>query len=59
MLPRRIDIMAMCPPIKRLNTVTEKTTLALPQMVPNNDDAYRTAFEDPGCLKMVLDWRAC
>lgn len=22
-------------------------------------DAYRTAFEDPGCLKMVLDWRTC
>jgi 3-hydroxyethyl bacteriochlorophyllide a dehydrogenase len=22
-------------------------------------DAYRTAFEDPECLKMVLDWRAC
>ena len=23
------------------------------------DDAYRTAFADPGCLKMVLDWRGC
>lgn len=22
-------------------------------------DAYRTAFNDAGCLKMVLDWRAC
>jgi 3-hydroxyethyl bacteriochlorophyllide a dehydrogenase len=22
-------------------------------------DAYRTAFGDPACLKMVLDWRAC
>lgn len=21
-------------------------------------DAYRTAFADPGCLKMILDWRA-
>jgi len=21
--------------------------------------AYRTAFDDPSCLKMVLDWRAC
>jgi 3-hydroxyethyl bacteriochlorophyllide a dehydrogenase len=21
------------------------------------DDAYRTAFGDPDCLKMVLDWR--
>ena len=23
------------------------------------DAAYRTAFGDPGCLKMVLDWRTC
>jgi 3-hydroxyethyl bacteriochlorophyllide a dehydrogenase len=22
------------------------------------DAAYRTAFSDPGCLKMILDWRA-
>lgn len=22
-------------------------------------DAYRTAFGDPGCLKMILDWRGC
>lgn len=22
-------------------------------------DAYRTAFNDPSCLKMILDWRAC
>jgi 3-hydroxyethyl bacteriochlorophyllide a dehydrogenase len=22
-------------------------------------DAYRTAFDDPACLKMVLDWRDC
>jgi 3-hydroxyethyl bacteriochlorophyllide a dehydrogenase len=22
-------------------------------------DAYRTAFEDAGCLKMILDWSAC
>jgi 3-hydroxyethyl bacteriochlorophyllide a dehydrogenase len=22
-------------------------------------DAYRTAFDDPECLKMVLDWREC
>ena len=21
--------------------------------------AYRTAFDDPSCLKMVLDWRDC
>ena len=23
------------------------------------DAAYRTAFSDPGCLKMTLDWRDC
>jgi len=23
------------------------------------DAAYRTAFEDPACLKMILDWRQC
>jgi 3-hydroxyethyl bacteriochlorophyllide a dehydrogenase len=22
-------------------------------------DAYRVAFDDPACLKMILDWRAC
>ncbi|MEZ5788345.1 MAG: chlorophyll synthesis pathway protein BchC [Xanthobacteraceae bacterium] len=22
-------------------------------------DAYRTAFDDPSCLKMILDWRGC
>lgn len=22
-------------------------------------DAYRTAFEDPACLKMILDWKGC
>jgi 3-hydroxyethyl bacteriochlorophyllide a dehydrogenase len=28
---------------------------------PANDatNAYRTAFGDPLCLKMILDWRAC
>jgi len=25
----------------------------------NAPEAYRTAFEDPACLKMVLDWRTC
>jgi 3-hydroxyethyl bacteriochlorophyllide a dehydrogenase len=23
------------------------------------DQAYRTAFGDPACLKMILDWRSC
>jgi bacteriochlorophyllide a dehydrogenase len=25
----------------------------------NADAAYRTAFNDPACLKMILDWRGC
>ena len=28
------------------------------QPVAQANDAYRTAFEDPSCLKMILDWRA-
>ena len=23
------------------------------------EDAYDTAFNDPACLKMILDWRTC
>jgi len=29
------------------------------QAAAEAESAYRTAFEDPHCLKMVLDWRAC
>ena len=29
------------------------------QVASDADEAYRTAFGDPACLKMVLDWRAC
>jgi len=29
------------------------------QDATNADAAYRTAFTDPACLKMVLDWRGC
>jgi bacteriochlorophyllide a dehydrogenase len=28
-------------------------------MPTHADDAYRTAFGDADCLKMVLDWRSC
>ncbi|MEM7399014.1 MAG: chlorophyll synthesis pathway protein BchC [Pseudomonadota bacterium] len=28
------------------------------QPVQQADEAYRTAFSDPSCLKMILDWRA-
>ncbi|BBF91549.1 chlorophyll synthesis pathway protein BchC [Blastochloris tepida] len=29
------------------------------QDAQNATEAYRTAFNDPTCLKMVLDWRSC
>ncbi len=28
-------------------------------VAPEAPDAYRAAFGDPSCLKMVLDWRSC
>lgn len=39
--------------------------LSLDGLITHHEDAasaeraYRTAFDDPACLKMVLDWRAC
>jgi 3-hydroxyethyl bacteriochlorophyllide a dehydrogenase len=39
--------------------------LSLDGLITHHQDAsqapqaYRTAFDDPACLKMVLDWRAC
>jgi 3-hydroxyethyl bacteriochlorophyllide a dehydrogenase len=29
------------------------------QMAADASSAYRTAFSDPACLKMILDWRTC
>lgn len=29
------------------------------RMFDQADDAYRTAFTDPECLKMLIDWRTC
>ena len=29
-----------------------------PDPVSTSPAAYRTAFDDPACLKMVLNWRA-
>lgn len=39
--------------------------LSLAELITHNTpasqapSAYRTAFEDPACLKMILDWSAC
>ena len=45
--------------------LAEAGTLSLDGLITHRDDArqaaiaYRTAFGDPACLKMVLDWRQC
>ena len=30
-----------------------------PPRRPTRRTAYETAFTDPACLKMILDWRGC
>jgi len=48
--------------VKRM---TESGALSLDGLITHRADArdadaaYRTAFNDPACLKMVLDWRSC
>jgi 3-hydroxyethyl bacteriochlorophyllide a dehydrogenase len=43
----------------------EKGSLSLDGLITHREpataasDAYRTAFTDPDCLKMILDWRSC
>jgi 3-hydroxyethyl bacteriochlorophyllide a dehydrogenase len=43
----------------------EKGALSLDGLITHREpafaasDAYRTAFTDPDCLKMILDWRSC
>ncbi|MBV9825846.1 MAG: chlorophyll synthesis pathway protein BchC [Alphaproteobacteria bacterium] len=45
--------------------LAETGALSLDGLITHRNDAsraasaYRTAFEDPACLKMVLDWRHC
>jgi 3-hydroxyethyl bacteriochlorophyllide a dehydrogenase len=53
------------PDLAAVRTLIADRRLALDGLVTHRrdfaaaPDAYRTAFEDPGCLKMVLDWRNC
>ncbi len=53
------------PDLEAVRGMIAAGTLALDGLVTHRRDhdaapeAYRTAFEDPGCLKMVLDWRSC
>jgi 3-hydroxyethyl bacteriochlorophyllide a dehydrogenase len=45
--------------------LAQRGLLSLGDLVTHRSDAtqapqaYRTAFDDPACLKMILDWRAC
>jgi 3-hydroxyethyl bacteriochlorophyllide a dehydrogenase len=48
-----------------VKALVESGSLSLAQLITHRfdatqaDSAYRRAFEDPACLKMVLDWRHC
>lgn len=48
-----------------VKTLVEAGQLSLDGLITHRqpaeaaDQAYRTAFNDPSCLKMILDWRAC
>jgi 3-hydroxyethyl bacteriochlorophyllide a dehydrogenase len=48
-----------------VKTLVDEGALSLDGLITHRvdaseaDAAYRTAFDDPTCLKMVLDWRPC
>ncbi|MEQ1651841.1 MAG: chlorophyll synthesis pathway protein BchC, partial [Hyphomicrobium sp.] len=52
------------PDLVAVRELVEDGSLSLDGLIthrgdPNQaDDAYRVAFGDPSCLKMILDWRA-
>jgi 3-hydroxyethyl bacteriochlorophyllide a dehydrogenase len=62
----RIRIAAQWQPadLVAVKSLAESGALSLDGLITHRsepaaaDAAYRTAFGDPGCLKMVLDWRA-
>ena len=53
------------PDLAAVNELIASGTLSLDGLVTHiagaerAGDAYRTAFDDPACLKMILDWRSC
>ncbi len=53
------------PDLLAVTELAESGRLSLDGLITHRDvaehapDAYRTAFGDAACLKMVLDWRAC
>jgi 3-hydroxyethyl bacteriochlorophyllide a dehydrogenase len=50
--------------LRAVTELTESGRLSLGGLITHHDDplhadsAYRTAFGDSDCLKMVLDWRS-
>jgi len=63
----RLRIAAQWQPgdLQAVRDMSRDGTLSLDDLITHRcqatqaDAAYRTAFGDPGCLKMVLDWRTC
>jgi 3-hydroxyethyl bacteriochlorophyllide a dehydrogenase len=53
------------PDLLAVKELAETGRLSLDGLITHHDQpthadaAYRTAFGDPGCLKMILDWRHC
>jgi len=53
------------PDLLAVRQLVETGTLSLDDLITHHDepthapDAYRTAFGDATCLKMILDWRNC
>ena len=53
------------PDLEAVKELAESGRLSLDDLITHRHDAesaadaYRTAFGDPSCLKMILDWRAC
>jgi 3-hydroxyethyl bacteriochlorophyllide a dehydrogenase len=53
------------PDLLAVKELAETGRLSLDGLITHHDEplhadaAYRTAFGDPDCLKMVLDWRSC
>ncbi|MGE5153831.1 MAG: chlorophyll synthesis pathway protein BchC, partial [Bdellovibrio bacteriovorus] len=53
------------PDLREAKGLVESGQLSLDGLITHRhvatdaESAYRTAFEDPRCLKMILDWRAC
>ena len=53
------DLIAVRRAGRRRTAVARRPDHAHRDAARTRPSAYRTAFGDPACLKMVLDWRAC